>query len=272
MLFNIPFISGNFIFNSALLIVNIFSLAISLFGNIKVIWRFGKQEPLFNNLISLLSLLDAVAAVVGNGKISYYIIQGICNSPKVCEFILHFLSMVGVTNIMVLTAITVNCWYSVRRTWLPYYGGAFTKFVVFTCIAFLLQMHIRVHWQQQIKGDQLVTIASLSFCALNVILYQTVSTLHYAVKFHGKTTHTMLQHQCMFSELVIRSIHFAFAWVPILVFIKATCIFESHHCKHSKPEYLLWCATLALSKGAFGPILALMLNSRSLPRSMPQRS
>ena len=222
--------------------------------------RFGTEEILHNNLMAFLAFQDTVAAILGHVSISYNAIQNMCQQVNVGENALQLLNMVAATNMMILMAITVTCWYNVRTTWTPHSGVKFTKLVAFTFIAILVHAHIRVHWQQKIHAEQLVTIISASFCILTILLFQTIHILQRETIAQERASLTILQHQRMVCELVFRLIHFVIAWAPHLAIIKMLSTSDVYKSTYRTNEHLALSATLALSKSAFDTILACIFN------------
>ena len=240
--------------NLVLLVLNCCSVFVSIFGNFTAISNFSRHESVFNNLISALALLDAATAVAGNAIVFYHVVQNIYEAPDVNEAMVHLLNFTGITNVIILLAITAACWFSLKGAWVPNYGPSHAKLTLFTCVTFIQQLYTFINWQYHLELDQLVCIISMSFCVLNVLIYQILSTLNEAINANGETSPTMVRHQYMVNQMIIKLIQFSVAWIPFLVLSKISSISELHGFIYGKGGYLLWSVTWVFSKATLEPI------------------
>ena len=258
MLFGIP--SGLDFFNAnfALMTINVCSVLFAVLGNVKAISQLARKESCFDNLISALALLDVITAVAGNGAVFHHVLRS-TNGPKRSEYILNVLNAAGVLNAIVLLMIAGNCWYSVKSVWAQNNGAQHFKITLLASVVSLQQIYTLTKTQYHLQQDVLVCIMSTSFCALNLFLYQILSTLGEASKEDERSL-DMVRHQYMTNQLVVKIIHFSFAWVPFLIISKISSVADLYDPSYNKTQIFLWSVTWVFAKGTIDPISTIVFS------------
>lgn len=263
-------ITDNFGLNLVFLMINFCLILLSIFGNIEAIWRLSWKKTTFDNFMSVLALFDVLVCIIGNGSIFYHLSQNIYDRPKLHQSIFQLLNITGVLNAIILLLIGIECKHSLKIERQPAnHGKKYPKLYFLIFAVFLKQMATLANSKYQLKYDFLVCIISLSFCIINVLLFQAIYNLQRSRKSNEKTSMEMNSQQLVIDQFMVKLIHFAVAWVPFLVISKITIISELYNqpcINNTNNIYLTFAVLWVFSKGAFRLLSAIILPSTEVDK------